>query len=482
MATVLMHTEIPAPVKFRDLGQNMRRVLRLHKRARASLSVASTHDLRVALRSCISSAEGMRELDTHEAWGDMRKHAKRLFERLGELRDIQVQRRWVSRMSAVRDSASARLLRELAARKGPALRRARRALKRFDRRAWRQWAALLSRRATQVPPGDLAFGQLALRRWADAEALHFAALEKRTRADYHGLRIGIKRFRYTVESFLPELAAQLSKDLERVQDVLGEVHDLDVLDSLVKKSLRPGARKRWRHHLEREIQQRLIRYRKLTMGERALFSAWRAALPGDDRLHDSAVAWLAAWAHFHDPRASHTARVARLSLQLFDALAAARLRDPFHDDKARAKLEAASFLFEIAPTAKRTARLVREIAAPVGWSRYEMDYIADIVRHRANRRHARYAARPPEQRQAISRLAAVLRLAVVLEKAGAQGLSLEVSPEAIVVRAEGYDETGKAAQEVALEKKPLEAALDRLVLIKATDYVVAQSAQPEEEE
>ncbi|CAG0975529.1 hypothetical protein PLCT2_01597 [Planctomycetaceae bacterium] len=481
MATELMITEETRSAGFRDLGQNMRRVLRLHKRARANLSAANTHDLRVALRSCISSAEGMRELDAHEAWGEMRRHAKRLFERLGDLRDLQVQRRWVRKLSAVRDSASGRLLNELAARKTPALRRARRALKRFDRRAWRQWAGLLSKRATQVPPGDLSFGQLALRRWADAEALHFVALEKRTRADYHALRIAIKRFRYTVESFLPELAAHLSKDLVRVQDVLGEVHDLDVLDALVKKALRPGACKRWRHHLEREIQQRIIRYRKLTMGERALFSAWRAALPGDDRLHDSAVAWLAAWAHFHDPRAVHTARVARLSLQLFDALAAARLRDPFHDAKARAKLEASSFLFEIGTTPKRTARMIREIAAPVGWSRYEMDYIADIVRHRAGRRHVRYAARPQEQRQAISRLAAVLRLAITLEKAGVQGLSLEVSPEAIVVRAEGFEETSAAAQDVAAAKKPLEATLDRLVLVKATDYVVAQSAGSEEE-
>lgn len=481
MATVLLHADIPAPPKFRDLGQNMRRVLRLHKKARRTLGNDEIHDLRVALRSCISSAEGMRELDAHPAWEAMRRHAKRLFSRLGDLRDLQVLRRWVRKMSAVRDSASARLLRELRERRSPALGRAKRALKRFDRRAWRQWAALLSRRAAQVPPGDMAFGQLALRRWADAEALHIEALAKRTRGAYHALRIALKRFRYCVESFLPELAVQLSADLVRVQDVLGQVHDLDVLDDLVRKALRGGARKRWRHHLEREIQRRIIRYRKLTMGERALFSVWRAALPGDDRLHDSAVAWLAAWAHFHDPRAVHTARVARLALQLFDALASARLRDPFHDEKARAKLEAASFLFEIAPTPKRAAKMIREIAAPVGWSRYEMDYVADIVRQRAGGKTARFAARPPEQRQAISRLASLLRLAIALEKAGVQGLALEVSPEAIVVRAEGFDETGKAAADVAAAKKPLERGLDRLVLVKAADYLVAQRAHGEEE-
>ncbi len=486
MATILVETEIPLPADFRDLGQNMRRVLRFHKRARAELSAVNTHALRVVLRTCISVADGMRELDSHLAWDEMRKAARRLFDRLGELRDLQVKRRWVRRLSAVRDSASRRLLRELDSRRDKTESRARKALKRFDRGQWRRLGALLSKRAAQVPPGDLAYGQLALQRWTVADALHFKALEKRTRSSYHQLRIALKGFRYTLEVFLPTLSAQLSKDLRRIQDVLGEVHDLDVLDTLVKrcKGLRQGARKRWRQHLEREIQRRISRYRKLAMGERALFSAWRAALPGDDRLRESATAWLSAWAQFHDARPVHTARVARLGLQLFDALAAARVRDPFHDEKAREKLEAASFLFATEPSPKRAARLIRGLNAPIGWSRYEMDYIADIVRcHRGEPGlRQRYASRPPEQRQAIARLAAVLRLAIALEHAAVNGLSLEVSPEAVIVRAEGFDEHSKAAQEVAAAKEPLEVALDRLVLVRAADYATVRPTEVIEEE
>lgn len=486
MATILVETEFPLPADFRDLGQNMRRVLRFAKRAREQLSAVNTHTLRVALRTCISVADGMRELDGHPAWDEMRDTARRLFDRLGDVRDLHVQRRWVRQLSAVRDSASRRLLRELEARRERVERRARRALKRFDRGQWRRLCALLSKRAAQVPPGDLAYGQLALQRWTVADELHFKALEKRTRGAYHNLRIALKRFRYTLEGFLPALGAQLSNDLRRVQDVLGEVHDLDVLDAHVKRcaGLRPGARKRWRQHLEREIQRRISRYRKLTMGERALFSAWRAALPGDDRLRESATAWLSAWAQFHDARPVRTARVARLSLQLFDALAAARVRDPFHDEKAREKLEAASFLFATEQSAKRAAKLVRAMRAPIGWSRFEMDYIADIVRchHGEPSLRQRYASRPPDQRQSISRLSAVLRLAIALEQAAVNGLSLEVSPEAIIVRAEGFDEHGKQAQEVAAAKEPLEVALDRLVLVKAADYATSRPVEVSSDE
>src|SRR5207253_1870982 len=59
--------------------------------------------------------------------------------------------------------------------------------------------------------------------------LHRRAMRGRSRIAFHKLRIGIKRFRYIVENFLPEQHAAWGGDLKRVQDLLGEVHDLDVL-------------------------------------------------------------------------------------------------------------------------------------------------------------------------------------------------------------------------------------------------------------
>ena len=48
-------------------------------------------------------------------------------------------------------------------------------------------------------------------------------------AGFHRLRITIKRFRYIVENFLPLQHAAWSDDLKHIQDLLGDVHDLDVL-------------------------------------------------------------------------------------------------------------------------------------------------------------------------------------------------------------------------------------------------------------
>ena len=73
------------------------------------------------------------------------------------------------------------------------------------------------------------FKHLALERWTAARELHIRALRNRSQVAFHTLRIGIKRFRYIVENFLPVEHKAWSNDLKHMQDLLGEVHDLDVL-------------------------------------------------------------------------------------------------------------------------------------------------------------------------------------------------------------------------------------------------------------
>ncbi len=103
------------------------------------------------------------------------------------------------------------------------------ALTEFDRKQWRRWSRSLPRRMARFRPGSLVFRHLALERWTDAHRLHRQALRSDSPAAFHRLRIGIKRFRYIVENFLPDQHAAWSDDLKHMQDVLGEIHDLDVL-------------------------------------------------------------------------------------------------------------------------------------------------------------------------------------------------------------------------------------------------------------
>ena len=78
-------------------------------------------------------------------------------------------------------------------------------------------------------PGSIVYQHLALEKWTAAYELHKRAMHTRSQVALHELHIGIKRFRYTVENFLPQQHARWGDDLKELQDLLGEVHDLDVL-------------------------------------------------------------------------------------------------------------------------------------------------------------------------------------------------------------------------------------------------------------
>ncbi len=226
----------------------------------ADFSADPVHDLRVALRRCRSMADGMMAMDPDPDWKEMKKAGKRLFQRLGTLRDVQIMMDWLEKLAQVaqapspelpqdrssgadtadaspstesvngqHDLVSHSLLEILKARESEQKREARVALDEFDRKQWRQWSHSLPLRAGRIRPGSAVFKHLALERWTAARELHTRAMRNRSQVAFHTLRIGIKRFRYIVENFLPDQHKAWSDDLKHMQDLLGEVHDLDVL-------------------------------------------------------------------------------------------------------------------------------------------------------------------------------------------------------------------------------------------------------------
>jgi CHAD domain-containing protein len=485
-------TVSPSPPAKLGLGYWMRRVLSEHSKAMHALHPDTVHDLRVALRRCRSIADGLMEVDLDPAWRAMKKAGRKLFRRLGELRDTQVLIELAQKLAPPGDLAAQHLLASLRQREWQLKQQTTTVLSQFDRNQWKKWARYLSDRATRVPLDSAAFQQIALQRWQKAYALHRRAMRNRSRISWHRLRIGIKRFRYSVENFLPRAHAAWGEDLKRLQDLLGELHDLDMLWTALQRTGRattPADRLRWREMIEVQRQARLAAYHKQISGESAqsrkpspdsLWNVWRAGLPQGEALESSGLEKLRVWAAFLDPQISHTQHVARLALNLYDGLVSAGIPGPYRDMRNRLLLHAAALMHNVGHTAghkghhKKSYRLIRSIRPPIGWSDEEFEVAALIARyHRGSwprAQHSGFAQLPPIRRETVLHLGGILRLAAAFDHSHTHAVrTLRVSHqrEAVHIWAEGYRQTSENARILAAERHLLERALRKPVLIRA---------------
>ncbi len=189
--------------KHSSLAFWMQRVIEECDRARLAFAPDPVHDLRVALRRCCSIADGVRAIDPDPTWREMKKAEKRLFRKLGELRDLHVMQDWVHRLDSPGDPITGALLQFITSRETLHQQEALQALQAFDRKQWERWSRSLPRRMARLRQGSLVFRHLALEKWTEAYRLHRQTVRRASPAAFHRLRIGIKRFRYIVENFLP---------------------------------------------------------------------------------------------------------------------------------------------------------------------------------------------------------------------------------------------------------------------------------------
>ena len=260
----------------------MDRVLRELENVRSSPDADAVHDLRVAIRRCRSVAAVMEEVDPDPSWPDLRKVARKLFCELGALRDSQVMDEWVKKLAPEADPVRSQLQASFETSESSLKEDALRMAAKFDEKSWKRLERTLGHRSRLVPAGSLAAECLALERFESARELHGKALRTEKPKPWHTLRIGLKRFRYIVESLLPQHYEQWEDDLKRVQDILGEIHDLDVLAALVRKSdshETEESLKFWYENIERERHERIETYRQLTLGKTSLWNVWRPGLP-----------------------------------------------------------------------------------------------------------------------------------------------------------------------------------------------------------
>ncbi len=364
------------------LASWMEQVLACHSAAQQVPDVRAVHQLRKALRRCRTLAAALREVDPAPEWRGMLKASRALFKALGGLRDTHVLVIWLDRLAPPDDAAGSNLRYRLNQREVALTATAREALAAFDREAWGASIEPLAASARHHPPGDPLFEQLAMRRLVEAHAQHRRALKGGSRTAWHVLRIDIKRLRYAIENFLPDQHARWGEALALLQEVLGDVHDLDVLwDELCAAHLLgdPDDRAVWRARLDAVRDARLASYRALMTGSAARWNAWREELLAPERVEQANRAALARWGAHHgsDPR-----RAAWLAGHFDDALDALGVTD---SDTRRVGV-AAALLYGVAsgqggkPVARgKVVKRLAELPLPIGWQEAERDACARVL-------------------------------------------------------------------------------------------------------
>jgi CHAD domain-containing protein len=480
--SVLAIPRTKPPVQKHGLAFWMQRVLEECDRVAVDFAADPVHDLRVALRRCRSLADGLICLDPDPSWKQMKRAGRELFRELGELRDAQVMEEWVNKLGLPGDPVASTLLGFLAFREAAHKQQAMRALEQFNRKQWKRWSRALPRRATRIRIGGLIFRHLALERWTEAYELGRRAVRARSPLAWHNLRIGLKRFRYIVENFLPEQHEAWIEDLKQLQDLLGEVHDLDVLwSTALEMKVFPdeASRLAWRKKILEERDRRIQRYREKMVGKDTRWQTWRAHLPHGREIETAAFTRLRLWASLLDPDFSHSCRVARLALEIYDALFPPGDEKPKSPSE-RTILRLAALLHDVGRSRgeqghhKAGSRMIEKLEPPLGWTRASMQLVAAVSRyHRGalpQRGQKTFDALVASERPTAIKLAAVLRLANALDQDRTRRIDrLKVIEEngALLILAQGYNPWGRTAESIAAARHLLEIVCRRPIQIKA---------------
>ncbi len=457
----------------------MNQVPREAEKAADGFDSEAVHDLRVALRRCRSMADGFRAIDPDKDWKRMRRHATALFDSFGALRDCHIIAQWTRKLGEADDPLAQQLLDRLDQQEIELEQQAGSAIDAFDRKQWQSWTEQLGQRARRLPVGSHVFQVLALEKLIAARRLEAPALKSGNVIAFHRLRIGVKKFRYVVENFLPDLHQQWKADLRQIQDLLGEIHDLDVVRESILSvcaSASPVALQHWEEVLAAERMQRVQRYSELMSGERSLWRVWRSALPQGKAAREASLKKLQAWSAFLDTDLQHSRRVSRFALQIHDSLAhLGLLKDATKNS--RELLKAAAMVHEVGRFAgeknhhKTTQQMVSKLDHIVGWTRQEVMTMASVARyHRgALPQASRLRDIPIAQRKIITLLAGILRLANALDDehdGQIQRIKVNQNSNYILIQAQGLRQDSVLAEKIAAGRHLLEINCGLPVLVR----------------
>jgi CHAD domain-containing protein len=284
---------LPIPTDKQDgLEKWMDRVLKRAQKVRRTWNADDIHDLRVALRRCRTMADALTDANPSPGWNRLKKNSKKLFHVLGELRDVQVEQEWVKRLVLPETDARSQLLKHLRTFEKARLEDAQKDLDDFDRKEWRKLARKIRGKADIFPLGSVVFQRMALLKLNEAEALFQRARKTQSSIAWHRVRIVLKRFRYIVENFLPQHYETWAGDLKEMQDLLGDIHDLDVLRTYIRRHSReftPEPPAEWLEKIKSARAARLEKFLAKANGKSPIWYEWRSRLQGGSTLRPAAV-------------------------------------------------------------------------------------------------------------------------------------------------------------------------------------------------
>jgi exopolyphosphatase/pppGpp-phosphohydrolase len=252
----------------------------------------------------------------------------------------------------------------------------------------------------------------------------------------------------------------------------------------VKAFADQASRETWHSRIQERRSACLEQYRGKMVGRGSLWATWRSALPKEEQLRHLGRQRLELWASFLDPDIRHARHVTRLSLQILDGMPSLAPKD--RQKKYRYILEAAALMHDVGRFKtnkghhKESARLIRKIQVPLGWSGDEIATAALVARyHRGalpNEVQQRFARLSKSKRWLVQFLGGILRLACACDtehNAQIRKLDVESTDSVLTLRAEGYEAESPIAEHLAAARYLLELATHRPVFIAPSHSHVA---------
>lgn len=212
--------------------------------AREGADPEGIHDMRVASRRFAAAVRIFRDLFEQEEFESIRRAARRMLRRLGEMRDLDVLREyWAGVEPSLEEERQAlaylqRYLLEKEERIRPGVVKT---LDRFQQGDFpRRVQAFFDTLPDEALDAGISFRQAAAEqlpcRLNDLLRYRDAVFIPEAETEHHEMRIAAKWLRYSMELFAPAFAGELGPQLKQVkalQEELGDLHDCDVRRDLV---------------------------------------------------------------------------------------------------------------------------------------------------------------------------------------------------------------------------------------------------------